>query len=41
MAIEYCIALDDSHQFSYRIELNREYDPAQAQQAPVWTRLGH
>lgn len=34
MAIEYRITLDDNHQFSYRIELNREYDPVQAQQAP-------
>ncbi|MGG2397175.1 DUF6901 family protein [Pseudomonas sp. SH1-B] len=41
MAIEYRITLDDNHQFSYRIELNREYDPGQAQQAPAWTRLGH
>lgn len=41
MAIEYRITLDDNHQFSYRIELNREYDSAQAQQAPAWTRLGH
>ena len=39
MAIEYCITLDDNHQFSYRIELNREYDPAQAQQAPAVQQL--
>lgn len=41
MAIEYRITLDDEHQFSYRIELNREYDPELAQRTPAWTRLGH
>ncbi|MFZ3203895.1 MAG: hypothetical protein WA161_08480 [Pseudomonas sp.] len=41
MAIEYRITLDDNHEFSYRIELNRVYEPAQAQVAPSWTRLEH
>lgn len=41
MAIEYRITFDDDHEFNYRIELNREYDPEQAQQTPAWTRLGH
>lgn len=39
MAIEYRISLDDSHEFGYRIELNREYDQERALQAPAWTRL--
>ena len=39
MAIEYRITLDDSHEFSYRIELDREYDAEEASQAPKWTRL--
>ncbi len=39
MAIEYRIALDDVHEFSYRIELDRVYDPERARQAPAWTRL--
>ncbi len=41
MAIEYRITLDDNHQFSYRIELERPYDPACAEQSPNWTRLEH
>ncbi|SFO91555.1 DUF6901 family protein [Pseudomonas borbori] len=41
MAIEYRISLDDDHEFSYRIELDRVYDPAQAQAAPNWTRLDY
>ncbi|MDM8347808.1 hypothetical protein P8H27_02725 [Pseudomonas sp. sp1636] len=41
MAIEYRISLDDNHEFSYRIELDRVYDPAQAQLAPNWTRLDY
>lgn len=39
MAIEYRITLDDEHEFSYRIELERQYDPQIAAQAPRWTRL--
>ncbi len=39
MAIEYRISLDDSHEFGYRIELNREYDQERALLAPAWTRL--
>jgi hypothetical protein len=39
MTIEYRISLDDDHEFSYRIELDRAHDPAQAQAAPSWTRL--
>ncbi|BAU75144.1 DUF6901 family protein [Metapseudomonas furukawaii] len=41
MAIEYRIHLDDLHEFSYRIELDREYDPERAAAAPRWTRLEH
>ncbi|WP_342246395.1 DUF6901 family protein [Pseudomonas sp. OTU5201] len=41
MAIEYRISLDDLHEFSYRIELDRAYDPARAEVAPKWTRLEH
>ena len=41
MAIEYRITLDDKHDFSYRIELDREYDREVAAQAPKWTRLDH
>ncbi|MDO9623579.1 MAG: hypothetical protein Q7J46_06280 [Pseudomonas sp.] len=41
MAIEYRISLDDNHEFSYRIELDRVYDPVQAQVAPSWTRLDY
>ncbi|MCY1285619.1 hypothetical protein D9M68_376290 [compost metagenome] len=41
MAIEYRISLDDLHEFSYRIELDREYDPERAVAAPKWTRLEH
>ncbi|MDF3867594.1 hypothetical protein P3W53_24220 [Pseudomonas denitrificans (nom. rej.)] len=39
MAIEYRITLDDEHEFSYRIELERQYDAEIAAQAPRWTRL--
>lgn len=39
MAIEYRITLDDNHQFSYRIELDRVYEAEAAQSAPAWTRL--
>lgn len=39
MTIEYRISLDDNHDFSYRIELDRPYDPAQVLAAPAWTRL--
>jgi hypothetical protein len=39
MAIEYRITLDDNHQFSYRIELDRVYAAEAAQNAPAWTRL--
>jgi len=39
MAIEYRITLDDEHEFSYRIELERQYDPQLAAQTPRWTRL--
>ncbi|BAN47838.1 DUF6901 family protein [Metapseudomonas resinovorans] len=41
MAIEYRISLNDLHEFSYRIELDREYDPEGASVAPKWTRLEH
>ncbi|MDH4557555.1 hypothetical protein E8F11_20665 [Pseudomonas sp. BN417] len=41
MAIEYRITLDDLHEFSYRIELDREYGPERAVAAPNWTRLEH
>ena len=41
MAIEYRITLDDNHQFSYRIELDRVYAAEVAQSAPSWTRLEH
>lgn len=41
MAIEYRITLDDEHTFSYRIEMDREYDRELAAQAPKWTRLEH
>lgn len=41
MAIEYRITLDDEHDFSYRIELDRVYDKEGAAQAPKWTRLEH
>ncbi|UTW08431.1 DUF6901 family protein [Pseudomonas benzenivorans] len=41
MAIEYRFTLDDNHEFSYRIELERAYDPEQASAAPSWTRLEH
>ncbi|MBD9500232.1 DUF6901 family protein [Pseudomonas sp. BGr12] len=39
MAIEYRITLDDEHEFSYRIELERQYDAEIAAQTPRWTRL--
>ena len=39
MAVEYRITLDDEHEFSYRIELDREYDQGRAATAPKWTRL--
>ncbi|WP_447748024.1 DUF6901 family protein [Pseudomonas nicosulfuronedens] len=41
MAIEYRITLDDEHEFSYRIELERHYDPQVAAEAPRWTRLDY
>ena len=41
MAIEYRITPDDEHDFSYRIELDRDYDQEAAAQAPKWTRLDH
>lgn len=41
MAIEYRITLDDNHQFSYRIELDRQYDHQGAEATPKWTRLEH
>lgn len=41
MAIEYRIHLDDLHEFSYHIELDRDYDPERAASAPRWTRLEH
>jgi hypothetical protein len=41
MAIEYRITLDDDHQFSYRIELDRAYAVEAVQAAPAWARLGH
>lgn len=39
MAIEYRITLDDNHQFSYRIELDRQYDAHEAETTSKWTRL--
>lgn len=41
MTIEYRITLDDNHEFNYRVELERSYDPAQVIEAPRWTRLEH
>lgn len=41
MAIDYRIVLDDEHEFSYRIELDRTYDRDAAALAPKWTRLEH
>ncbi|MFG5861892.1 DUF6901 family protein [Metapseudomonas sp. CR1201] len=41
MAIEYRINLDDLHEFSYCIELERVYDAERASAAPKWTRLEH
>ncbi len=41
MAIEYRIRLDDLHEFSYRIEPDRAYEPERATAAPKWTRLEH
>ena len=41
MAIEYRVTLDDAYEFSYRIELDRQYDPVAANAAPKWTRLEH
>lgn len=41
MTIEYRISLDDNHEFNYRVELDRSYDPAQVVEAPRWTRLDH
>ncbi|WP_028239910.1 DUF6901 family protein [Stutzerimonas azotifigens] len=41
MAIQYRITLDDEHEFNYRIELERSYEPLAAAQAPAWTRLEH
>lgn len=41
MTIEYRITLDDNHEFNYRVELDRSYDPAQVVDAPRWTRLEH
>jgi hypothetical protein len=41
MAIEYRVTLDDAHEFSYRIELDREYNAVEASAAPKWTRLEH
>lgn len=41
MTIEYRISLDDDHEFNYRVELDRSYDPAHVVDAPRWTRLEH
>ncbi|MVW76113.1 DUF6901 family protein [Pseudomonas xionganensis] len=41
MTIEYRITLDDNHQFSYGIELDRGYSVEAAKAAPAWTRLEH
>lgn len=41
MTIEYRITLDDNHQFSYGIELDRGYSAEAAKAAPAWTRLEH
>jgi hypothetical protein len=41
MAIEYRITLDEEHQFSYRIELDRGCSPEAAAAAPAWARLEH
>ncbi|CDF85129.1 hypothetical protein ACA097_22680 [Pseudomonas sp. QL9] len=41
MAIEYRINLDDEHAFSYRIETDRSFDAASADDAPKWTRLDY
>jgi hypothetical protein len=39
MAIEYTVSLDETHEFKYRIELDRAYDQALLAAAPKWTRL--
>lgn len=39
MSIEYRIVLDDSHNFTYQIELERGYPSERAASAPKWTRL--
>lgn len=41
MAIDYRIVLDDEHEFSYQIELDRTFDSQLASRAPSWTRLDH
>jgi hypothetical protein len=41
MAIEYSITLDETHEFNYRIELDRGYDTQVLADAPKWTRLEH
>ncbi|MFC3607050.1 DUF6901 family protein [Stutzerimonas tarimensis] len=41
MSIDYRITLDDKHEFNYSIDLEREFLPEAAAQAPGWTRLGH
>lgn len=41
MTIEYRITLDDNHQFSYGIELDRGYSVEATKAAPAWTRLEH
>ncbi len=41
MSIEYRVTLDETHEFTYTIDLDRQYDPAAAEKAPKWTRLCH
>ena len=41
MTIEYRITLSDNHEFNYRVEVDRDYDPHAVTDAPAWARLGH
>lgn len=41
MTIEYRITLSDNHEFNYRVEIDRDYDPVIATDAPSWARLDH
>lgn len=41
MAIEYRITLDETHEFNYRIQLDRGHDTGLLAMAPKWTRLDY